>query len=58
MNSSKKIFNSLKKNSNNDSVSKFLQDIFIEENKGLFQWKDKYDELIDKYYEGYLNEDW
>lgn len=57
MNSSKKIFNSLKKNSNNDSVSKFLQDIFIEENKGLFQWKDKYDELIDKYYEGYLNED-
>ena len=58
MNASRKIFNSLKKNSNNESVSNFLQEIFIEENNGLHQWKDKYDELIDKYCEGYLNEDW
>lgn len=57
MNASRKIFNSLKKNSNNESVSNFLQEIFIEENNGLHQWKDKYDELIDTYYEGYLNED-
>ena len=57
MNSSRKIFNSLKKNSNNESLSNFLQEIFIEENNGLPQWKEKYDELIDKYYEGYLNED-
>lgn len=57
MNASRKIFNSLKKNSNNESVSNFLQEIFIEENNGLHQWKDKYDELIDTYCEGYLNED-
>lgn len=57
MNSSRKIFNSLKKNSNNESVSNFLQEIFIEENNGLHKWKVKYDELIDTYYEGYLNED-
>lgn len=57
MNSSRKIFNSLKKNSDNESVSNFLQEIFIEENNGLHTWKDKYDELIDKYYERYLNED-
>ena len=57
MNSSRKIFNSLKKNSNNESVSNFLQDLFILENNGLYKWKDKYDELIDAYYEGYLNED-
>lgn len=57
MNSSRKIFNSLKKNSNNEFVSEFLQKIFIEENNGLHQWKNKYDELIDEYYEGYLNED-
>lgn len=57
MNSSRKIFNSLKKNSDNESLSNFLQEIFIEENNGLPQWKEKYDELIDKYYEGYLNED-
>ena len=57
MNSSRKIFNSLKKNSNNESVSNFLQKLFIEENNGLYKWKDKYDELIDTYYEGYLNED-
>ena len=57
MNSSRKIFNSLKNNSNNEFVSKFLQEIFIEENNGLYKWKEKYDELIDAYYEGYLNED-
>ena len=57
MNSSRKIFNSLKKNSDNESLSNFLQEIFIEENNGLHQWKEKYDDLIDKYYEGYLNED-
>ncbi|WP_292747594.1 hypothetical protein [Methanobrevibacter sp.] len=57
MNTKRKIFNSLKKNSSDDNVANFLQDIFIEENKGLHQWKAKYDELIDKYYEGYLNED-
>ena len=57
MNTHRKIYESLKKNSGNDSVSNFLQEIFIEENNGLPQWKEKYDELIDKYYEGYLNED-
>ncbi|WP_405265077.1 hypothetical protein [Methanobrevibacter sp.] len=57
MNSPRKIFSSLKKNSNNEYVSEFLQKIFIAENKGLSQWKNKYDELIDEYYEGYLNED-
>jgi len=51
------IFNSLKKNSNNEYVSKFLQEIFIEENNGLRKWNEKYDELINKYFEGYLNED-
>ena len=50
-------FNSLKKNSNNESVSNFLQKLFIEENNGLYKWKDKYDELIDIYYVGYINED-
>ena len=34
-----------------------LKDIFIEENQGLPQWNAKYDELIEKYYKGYLNED-
>ena len=57
MNSSRKIFNSLKKNSNNEYVANFLQELFIEENNGLPHWKDKYDALIDAYYEGYLNED-
>lgn len=57
MSSSRKIFNSLKKNSNNEYVSKFLQEIFIEENNGLHTWNEKYDELINKYFEGYLNED-
>lgn len=57
MNTKRKIFNSLKKNSNNESVANFLQEVFIEENYGLHQWKAKYDDLIDKYYEGYLNED-
>lgn len=57
MNSSRKIVRSLKKNSDNESVSNFLREIFIEESKGLHKWKDKYGELIDEYYEGYLNED-
>ena len=57
MSSSRKIFNSLKKNSTNAYVSKFLQEIFIEENNGLHKWNEKYDELINKYFEGYLNED-
>ena len=57
MNASRKIFESLKKNSNNEYVSSFLQEIFIAENKGLHAWNAKYDELIEKYYEGYLNED-
>ena len=57
MNSSRKIFNSLKRNSNNEYVANFLQELFIEENNGLPHWKDKYDELINVYYEGYLNED-
>ena len=57
MNTSRKIFNSLKENAENESVSDFLQEIFIEENSGLHKWNAKYDELIDKYYVGYLNED-
>lgn len=57
MNTQKRIYDSLKNNSKNEFVSKFLQEIFIEENKGLHHWNAKYDELIDKYYEGYLNED-
>ena len=57
MNTPRRIFNSLKKNSPNEHVSNFLQKLFIEENNGLYKWKDKYDELIDTYYEGYLNED-
>lgn len=57
MNTSRKIFNSLKENSGNESVSDFLQELFIEENNGLHKWNAKYDELIDKYCKGYLNED-
>ncbi len=57
MNTQRKIFDYLKKNSDNEFVAGFLQEIFIEENKALYQWKSKYDDLIDKYYEGYLNED-
>ena len=57
MNTHRKIYESLKKNSGNDSVSNFLQEIFVEENRGLRQWNAKYDELIDKYCKGYLNED-
>ncbi|WP_296882994.1 hypothetical protein [uncultured Methanobrevibacter sp.] len=57
MNTQRKIYESLKKNSGNDSVSNFLQEIFVEENRGLRQWNAKYDELIDKYCKGYLNED-
>lgn len=54
MSNARKIFNSLKKNSNNDSVSNFLQEIFKEENNGLHHWTAKYDELIDEYYKEYL----
>ena len=57
MNTQRRIFEYLKKNSGNESVANFLQEIFIEENKGLHKWKSKYDDLIDSYYEGYLNED-
>ena len=57
MSTSRKIFKSLIDNSSNESVANFLKEIFIEENQGLPQWKAKYDELIEKYYKGYLNED-
>lgn len=57
MNTSRKIFESLKKNSGDENLSNFLQEIFIAENKGLYAWNSKYDELIDKYFEGYLDED-
>ena len=57
MNTSRRIFNSLKENADNESVSKFLQELFVEENNGLYKWNAKYDELIDKYCKGYLNED-
>lgn len=57
MNSQRKIFNSLKNNSDNEIVSNFLQDLFVEENRGLHNWRGKYDELLDKYYQGYLDED-
>ena len=57
MSTSRKIFKSLIENSSNESVADFLKEIFIEENQGLPQWNAKYDELIEKYYKGYLNED-
>ena len=57
MNTPRIIFNSLKKNSPNEHVSNFLQKLFIEENNGLHKWNAKYDELIDEYCKGYLNED-
>lgn len=57
MSTSRKIFKSLMDNSNNEFVANFLKDLFIEENQGLHQWNDKYDELIDKYYRGYVDED-
>ena len=57
MNTPRRIFNSLKKNSPNEHVSNFLQKLFIEENNGLHKWNAKYDELIDEYCKGYLNED-
>ena len=57
MNTPRKIFNSLKKNSPNENVSNFLQQIFIEENNGLHRWNAKYDELIEEYCKVYLNED-
>lgn len=53
----RKIFKSLSKNSNNEVVAKFLQDIFVEENQGLHQWNSKYDELIEEYYGSYIDED-
>lgn len=57
MSNSKKIFDSLKKNSDKQSISEFLQAIFIEENKGLHQWNALYDEKIDEYAKRYLDED-
>lgn len=57
MSTSRKIIKSLKENSSNDSVAEFLKEIYMEENQGLPQWNAKYDELIEKYYKGYLNED-
>lgn len=57
MSAPRKIYKSLLKNSSNETVANFLQDLFIEENKGLHQWNVKYDELIEKYYRGYIDED-
>lgn len=57
MSTSRKIFKSLIDNSEKDSVANFLKELFIEENQGLPQWNDKYDELIDKYYRKYADED-
>lgn len=57
MNSSKRIYEGLMKNSDEIFVAEFLQKIFIEENKGLYQWNEVYDNLIEKYCEGYINED-
>jgi len=57
MNSSKKMYDSLIKNSSNEVVSMFLKDIFIIENSGLKNWNNKYDDLIDNYSEVYSNED-
>ena len=57
MSTSRKIIKSLKENSSKDFIADFLIDIYMEENQGLPQWNAKYDELIEKYYKGYLNED-
>ena len=57
MNSSKIIYEGLMKNSDEIFVAEFLQKIFIEENKGLYQWNEVYDNLIEEYCEGYINED-
>ena len=57
MSTSRKIVKSLEENSGNDFVADFLKDLYMEENQGLPQWNAKYDELIEKYYKGYLNED-
>lgn len=57
MNSSKKIYEGLTENSDNAFVAEFIQKIFIKETQGLYQWNDVYDELIDEYCEGYINED-
>ena len=57
MSTPRKIYKSLLKNSNNEVVANFLQELFIEENKGLPHWNAKYDELIEKYYGGYIDED-
>jgi len=54
MGNSRKIYNSLINNSNNDAVSNFLQEIFKAESNGLHQWRIKYNELIDEYYKEYL----
>ena len=57
MSTSRKIVKSLEENSDNDFVADFLKDLYMEENQVLPQWNAKYDELIEKYYKGYLNED-
>lgn len=57
MNSSKKIHDSLIKNSKDENVANFLKAIFIKENQGLSRWNDVYDELIEQYSEVDFNED-
>ena len=58
MNSSKKIHDSLIKNSKDENVAEFLKAIFIKENQGLSRWNDVYDELIEQYSEVDYDEDW
>ena len=57
MSTPRKIFKKLEDNSTNPYVENFLKELFIQENQGLYFWNDLYDELIDKYYGGYLDED-
>jgi len=53
----RKILNSLVENSDNDDLANFLKDIFIAERQQVYHWNAKYDELIEKYYKRYVNED-
>ncbi len=57
MSTPRKIFKKLEDNSTNPYVANFLKELFIQENQGLPQWNAKYDELIERYYGGYLDED-
>lgn len=57
MSTPRKIFKKLEDNSPNEHVANFLKELFIQENQGLHQWNAKYDELIEKYHGGYLDED-